>query len=82
MACKVPVIGSNSGEIPNVIDNAGLIFPEKDAIALKNCLLKLIEKSDLAKDLAEKGYQRVMQKYTNKALAQELCNFWRGLITS
>jgi glycosyltransferase involved in cell wall biosynthesis len=28
MACGVPVIGSESGEIPNVIGNAGLVFPE------------------------------------------------------
>jgi L-malate glycosyltransferase len=30
MACQVPVIGSNSGEIPNVISDAGLTFPEGD----------------------------------------------------
>ena len=34
MACQVPVIGSNSGEIPNVIGDAGLIFPEGDVAAL------------------------------------------------
>lgn len=79
MACKVPVIGSNSGEIPNVIGETGLIFPEQDAIALQDCLLKLIEKTDLAQDLAQKGYQRVMQKYTNKALAKELLNFYQEI---
>ncbi|HEY9644931.1 MAG TPA: hormogonium polysaccharide biosynthesis glycosyltransferase HpsO, partial [Chroococcidiopsis sp.] len=31
MACQVPVIGSDSGEIPNVIADSGLIFPEGDA---------------------------------------------------
>ena len=30
MACGVPVIGSNSGEIPHVIGDAGLVFPEGD----------------------------------------------------
>jgi glycosyltransferase involved in cell wall biosynthesis len=28
MASKVPVIGSDSGEIPYVIEDAGLVFPE------------------------------------------------------
>ena len=31
MACGVPVIGSDSGEIPQVIGDAGVIVPERDA---------------------------------------------------
>ena len=34
MACGVTVIGSNVGEIPYVIGDAGIIFPENDAKAL------------------------------------------------
>ena len=29
MAAAVPVIGSDSGEIPNVIEDAGLVFPTR-----------------------------------------------------
>ena len=80
MACKVPVIGSDSGEIPNVIGDAGLIFPEKDAKALQNCLLQIIEQSDLANQLGEKGYEKTMAKYTNKALARELLAFYETIV--
>ncbi len=80
MACKVPVIGSDSGEIPNVIGDAGLIFPEKDAIALENHLRNLIEKPDLVKKLGEKGYQRARAKYTNKALAKKLLDFYEQIL--
>lgn len=79
MACKVPVIGSNSGEIPHVIADSGLIFPEGDAAALKNCLLELMQHPHLAQNLAQKGYERAMGKYTNKALAQELLDFYKSL---
>ena len=34
MSCETPVIGSDSGEIPHVIGDAGLIFKEGDAQAL------------------------------------------------
>src|SRR5262249_44967029 len=34
MACEVPVVGSDSGEIARVIGDAGLVFPEGDATAL------------------------------------------------
>jgi glycosyltransferase involved in cell wall biosynthesis len=33
MACEVAVVGSDSGEIPHVIGEAGLIFPEDDVAA-------------------------------------------------
>ena len=35
MACGVAVVGSSSGEIPWVIGDAGVIFPEGDADALR-----------------------------------------------
>jgi L-malate glycosyltransferase len=79
MACRVPVIGSNSGEIPNVVDDAGLIFPEGDAIALKECLQKLITNPDLAQNIAQKGFDRTMAKYTNHALAKEQLDFYYDL---
>jgi Glycosyltransferase len=81
MACKVPVIGSDSGEIPHVIADTGLIFPEGNDQALQNSLKQLITQPELAKQLGEKGYQRAMTHYTNKALAQELLIFYQLLIS-
>jgi glycosyltransferase involved in cell wall biosynthesis len=79
MACKVPVIGSNSGEIPHVIGEGGLIFPEKNIEILRDCLRQLMETPNLAKDLGEKGYKRVMEHYTNTALAKKLLHFYQQL---
>ncbi|MBW4636584.1 MAG: hormogonium polysaccharide biosynthesis glycosyltransferase HpsO [Iphinoe sp. HA4291-MV1] len=82
MACKVPVIGSNSGEIPYVIGNTGLIFPEGDAKMLADCILQFIEKPELAKHLGEMGYQKAITHYTNKALAQQQLEFYKELVNS
>lgn len=82
MACQVPVIGSDSGEIPHVIGDAGLIFPEGDVQALANCLLQLIENPNLTQELGEKGYQKAMVKYTNKALAKQQYEFYQELVNS
>ncbi|AHJ27816.1 hormogonium polysaccharide biosynthesis glycosyltransferase HpsO [Nodularia spumigena CS-584] len=82
MACKVPVIGSDSGEIPHVIGDAGLVFPEGDIPALANCLVQLIDKPDFAKNIGEKGYQKAMNKYTNKALAQQQFEFYQELVNN
>ena len=80
MASKVPVIGSNSGEIPHVIADAGLVFPEGNVSELQKCLQQLMEQPNLATHLAQLGYERAMDRYTNKALAKQLLDFYREII--
>ena len=80
MASNVPVIGSDSGEIPYVIAEAGLIFPERDVAALQKCILSLMEQPELAQKLAQLGYERVMSHYTNQALARQLLAFYKQLL--
>jgi glycosyltransferase involved in cell wall biosynthesis len=69
MACEVPVIGSESGEIPHVIGDAGLTFPEKDVNQLTVHLQKLYDNPTLCTELAAKGLARVQEKYTQKQIA-------------
>lgn len=80
MACKIPVIGSDCGEIPHVIGDAGLIFPEGNAEKLRGCLQKLIQQPELVVDLCDRGYHRVMNNYTNQALAEQLLEFYKELL--
>jgi glycosyltransferase involved in cell wall biosynthesis len=80
MACKVPVVGSSSGAIPEVIGDAGLVFPEDDAAALTGCLLRLIQSPRLRADLAERGHARVMRLYTQERIAEQTADFYRWLI--
>ncbi len=82
MSCQVPVIGSNSGEIPHVIGDAGLVFPEGDVKALANCLLQLIEKPGFAENLGLMGYRKVIAQYTNKALAKQQLEFYQEVISN
>lgn len=76
MACKVPVIGSDSGEIPHVIGEAGMIFPEQDVVALRHCLQQLMEQPELSQKLGALGYARAMECYTNQALAKQQLEFY------
>ncbi|MBD2491590.1 hormogonium polysaccharide biosynthesis glycosyltransferase HpsO [Aulosira sp. FACHB-615] len=82
MACQVPVIGSDSGEIPHVIGDSGLIFPEGNVQLLADCIKKLLKQPELHQNLAVNGYQKAMAKYTNKALAKEQYEFYQELFQS
>ncbi|MBF2018297.1 MAG: glycosyltransferase [Rivularia sp. T60_A2020_040] len=81
MACKVPVIGSDSGEIPHVIGDAGLIFPEGNVKELANCLRQLIDNPDLTENIGQMGYAKAMTQYTNTALAKQQLEFYQELVS-
>ncbi|MDA0266915.1 MAG: hormogonium polysaccharide biosynthesis glycosyltransferase HpsO [Cyanobacteria bacterium] len=80
MASQVPVIGSDSGEIPHVIQAAGLVFPEGQADELADRLRELLTQPDFARDLGQQGYDRAMAHYTNQALARQTLDFYRELV--
>lgn len=77
MACGVPVIGSDSGEIPHVIGEAGLVFPEGNVTELADRLRTVMMNPQRAAELADRGYQRCQREYTNTALARRLLAFYR-----
>ncbi len=80
MACGVPVIGSTCGEIPQVIGDAGLIFPEEDVAALREALLRLQRDDSLRRDLAERGRARVLAHYTQKQVAAATVDVYRQMM--
>jgi glycosyltransferase involved in cell wall biosynthesis len=58
-ACGVPVIGSDSGSIPYVIAEGGLIVSEKDISALADALLYLKQNPCKHRALAQKAVQNI-----------------------
>jgi glycosyltransferase involved in cell wall biosynthesis len=81
MACGVPVIGSDSGAIPEVVGEAGLIFPEGDARALADCLRRLIDSPELRAELVRRGTARVQAHYTQERIAQRTLEFYQRLLS-
>jgi len=79
MACGVPVVGSTCGEIPHVIGDAGLIFPEGDVEALRECLERLRADASLRAELARRGRERVLAQFTQAQVAAQTVEVYRGL---
>jgi glycosyltransferase involved in cell wall biosynthesis len=80
MACGVPVIGSSSGAIPDVIGDAGLIVPEGDSAALRDGLQRLMRDSDLRRDLAAHGRRRVVERFTQAQVAARTVAVYRAML--
>ncbi|HEY4002781.1 MAG TPA: glycosyltransferase, partial [Candidatus Xenobia bacterium] len=71
-ACGVPVIGSNSGAIPEVLEASGLVVPERSPGDLAAAICRLRDDPGLRRRLAEGGRQRVLEKFTWQSVAQRM----------
>ena len=69
MACKVPVITTSGGAIPEVIKDCGIIVNPGSSKELEEAILKLLPNEDLKNTLAEKGFQRIHKDLQWKEVA-------------
>ena len=79
MACEVPVIGSDSGEIPQVIDDAGLVFPEADTAALADRIHQIAHDAPLRNDLVARGLERI-KNFTWETIAEQTYQVYQELL--
>ncbi|MDW8261550.1 MAG: glycosyltransferase family 4 protein [Phycisphaerales bacterium] len=80
MSCQVPVIGSDSGEIPYVIGSAGVIIPEGDPAALTAVLARLLESPRERSELAAAGRQRVLEQFSWPVIARRTLAFFDRIV--
>lgn len=80
MACEVPVIGSSAGAIPEVLGDAGLVFPQGDRDALRECLATLIASASERRAWGLRGRERVLANYTHAKVARDTLAFWQTLL--
>ncbi len=79
MAAGVVVVGSDCGEIPNVIGPAGLTFPEGESAALRECLRALADDAAQWARLAAAGRQRALQHFTQARVAEQTLSVYQSL---
>lgn len=76
MAQGVPVIGSTSGAIPEVIGDAGIVVPEGDAAALAAALQRLRDDPALRAQLAAAGRARLQLAYSHEVVTEGTLDFY------
>jgi glycosyltransferase involved in cell wall biosynthesis len=80
MSMGIPVVGSNSGEIPHVIGRDDLVFPEEDANALAEILARSISDPPWRQEAGLYGLNRVHQLYTHDRIAQRSISLWQTIL--
>jgi glycosyltransferase involved in cell wall biosynthesis len=82
LACGVPVIGSNSGEIPTLINTSGggRIFPESNPDALAQLLRQMIRDQHLRKSYADAGCSWAVKNVSLSAVAASMACTIEGVL--
>ena len=81
LAAGVPIIGSSSGAIPEVVGDAGLIVPERSPSALAAAIRRLETDRDLRDSLSTAGRARFTTEFSLNAYADKLARLL-GLASS
>lgn len=80
MASGVPVIATDSGEIPRVVRDAGILVPQSDRDALAAALLALYHDRELRVHLGRKGRHRVLEEFTHTRIAEITARAYRAAL--
>ena len=80
MSCEVAVIGSDSGEIPNVIGDGGLVFAEGDADELAGHIRHVLEDVAFRRSLGVAGRKRVLANFTQSRVAEQTYAVYRQIL--
>lgn len=80
MACEIAVIGSDSGAIPDVVGDGGLIVAEGDPLALATALHRLYADEALRHRLGQIGRARVLAHFTHTQIARETVRVYQAML--
>jgi glycosyltransferase involved in cell wall biosynthesis len=79
MAYEVPVIGSDTGVLPELIGDGGLVTPPGEAGALAEALGRLFD-ATVRTHMARAARARALRLFSNEAVAERTLAFWNSLI--
>ena len=81
MDIGIPVIGTEVGGIPEVIDNEvnGLLVPYGDKFALKEAILRVLNDEVLRQNIINAGFHTLQSKFNEECYSKKLENVYSSL---
>jgi glycosyltransferase involved in cell wall biosynthesis len=82
MALKKPVIATNVGGMPEIIDHMinGWLCPPGDELSLANSIIHLLTHEEKSRELSNRAYQKVVTTFTLKGMTDKLLDVYHGLV--
>lgn len=80
MACGLPVISTNGGALPEVVGDAGIVVPIRDADAIADAITHLFENPDVCADLATRARIRILEQFSWQVAAKAMVKKYSQII--
>jgi glycosyltransferase involved in cell wall biosynthesis len=80
MACGVPVVSTDGGALPEVVGDAGVIVPAKDAEALAEAIADLLRNPQRRETLSRQGRRRIEELFCWQVCARQMTDYYRQVI--
>lgn len=83
MIFSKPVIGTNIGGIPEVVENgvSGILIENENSEDLKNALIKLIENKDIRENMGKNGRRIYEEKFTAEIMANKFIDYYKNILS-
>ncbi len=80
MACGVPVVSTDGGALPEVVGDAGVIVPAKNAAALAQAVDTLLRDPGTRAELGARGRQRIEERFCWRVCAREMTAYYQQVL--
>ena len=81
MVCGLPVIITDRCNFPEVVENAAGIIIKPNTEELKEALIKLLDNTQLCKEMGRNGHKLVLEKFTWDKIADKMINLYKSLLS-
>ncbi|MFN3236175.1 MAG: glycosyltransferase family 4 protein [Pseudomonadales bacterium] len=71
MACGVPVISTTGGALPEVVGDAGVLVPVRDADAIATAVTELLKDDQKRESLGQAGRERILKHFSWQVAAEQ-----------
>jgi glycosyltransferase involved in cell wall biosynthesis len=82
LAEELPIVATRVADVPQMIEEgiSGFLVGEKDASALAERLELLLNNHDLRKEMARKGHERLLHRFTTTRMVDNIEQVYRAVL--
>jgi glycosyltransferase involved in cell wall biosynthesis len=81
LACGVPVVGSRSGAIPEIVEDGktGLLATPLDPASFADAIERLVQNPQLRRDMGQRGLERVRRDFTTERSIEAILEVYQSM---